>query len=194
VHRGAGLTSSLEYAVVATASIALHLAQRGFRVRLITADGDEASAYWHEQGALTTEAGPLLESLAVLREVNIGHLRSAWMADSHQAGLLVAVLGEIHGHDQSVLSKMRHGASNALALVLDVDRWTRDPGQRTGPPNGLDSGQGAGADGAVSMLAANGWVGVAARPDDTLVSVWEQLGLTGRRRPVSAPTWEGRVS
>src|SRR6478735_7978984 len=32
VHRGAGLTSSLEYAVVATASIALHLAQRGFGV------------------------------------------------------------------------------------------------------------------------------------------------------------------
>ncbi len=186
VHRGAGLTSSLEYAVVATASIALHLAQRGFRVRLITADGDEASASWHEQGALATESGPLLESLAVLQEVKVSHLRSAWMADSHQAGLLVSVLGEIGPHDQSVLAKMRHGASNSLALVLDVDRWTRDSSSR--------GNKGAAtADGAVAMLAANGWVGVTARPDDPLVSVWEKLGLTGRRRPESAPSW-GRVS
>jgi uncharacterized protein (DUF58 family) len=181
VHRGAGLTSSLEYAVVATASIALHLARRGFRVRLVTADGDEAAASWHEQGTVSTEAGPLLESLAVLQEAQIGHLRSAWMADSHQAGLLVAVLGEISTHDQSVLSKMRHGASNALAVVLDVDRWVRDSARPTA------------TEGAVPLLAANGWVAVKAGPEDTLPSVWEQLGLTSRRRPESAPSW-GRVS
>ena len=118
----------------------------------------------------------------MLREVQIGHLRSAWMADSHQAGLLVAVLGAISNHDQSVLSKMRHGSSNALAVVLDVDRWTRDGGSRA-----------AANEGAVPMLAANGWVAVAAGPDDALPSVWEQLGLTSRRRPESAPSW-GRVS
>jgi hypothetical protein len=103
------------------------------------------------------------------------------MADSHQNGLLVAVLGELGNHDQSVLTKMRHGASNALAIALDVDRWVRD------------GGRSASTDGTVPLLAANGWVAVKAGPEDTLPSVWEQLGLTSRRRPESAPSW-GRVS
>ena len=67
VHRGAGPASSLEYAVSAAASIAIHLAQRGFRVRLISASGTSLGEGWHEAGASAAEAGPLLESLAVLR-------------------------------------------------------------------------------------------------------------------------------
>jgi len=186
VHRGAGLTSSLEYAVVATASIAMHLAQRGFRVRLITADGDEASASWHEQGAVAPEAGPLLESLAMLVPLEQAYLRTTWLADSHQTGLLVAVLGEVGQHDQSVLSKMQHGASSALALVLDIDRWARHEAARDGRAPGP-------AGNAVALLAASGWYAVTAAPGDAIPTVWEQLGLTGRRRAEAAPSW-GRLS
>ena len=182
VHRGAGVSSSLEYAVVATASIAMHLAQRGFRVRLVTAEGDEASVSWHEHGSVSPEAGPLLESLAVVQPASQAHLRTGWLSDSHQGGLLVAVLGDVAGHDQAVLAKMRHGAGTSLALVLDVDRWTREP-----------SATSRSADAVVALLAAGGWVAVTAGPQDKLPAVWEQVGLTGRRRPEAAPTW-GRVS
>ena len=38
-HRGDGPASSLEWAVSAAASVAVHLVQRGFSVRLVTAPG-----------------------------------------------------------------------------------------------------------------------------------------------------------
>ena len=77
------------------------------------------------------------------------------MADSHQAGLLVAVLGEISTPDQSVLSRMRHGASNALAVALDVDRWARDGSARSAGT----------APAPCALLTANGWVAVTAGPE-----------------------------
>ena len=50
-HRGHGAASSLEYAVSAAASVALHLAQRGFMVRLVTADGEDRDTLWHDRRA-----------------------------------------------------------------------------------------------------------------------------------------------
>ncbi len=64
-HRGQGLSSSLESAVTAAASVALHLSQRGFMVRLTTATGEHEATSWHMREA-TSNARPLLESLAVL--------------------------------------------------------------------------------------------------------------------------------
>ena len=42
-HRGQGIASSLEAAVSAAASIAVHLSQRGFTVRLVTAAGEDSA-------------------------------------------------------------------------------------------------------------------------------------------------------
>jgi uncharacterized protein (DUF58 family) len=66
-HRGTGAASSLEHAVSVAASVAVHLVQRGFVVRLVTAVGDEQGGSWHEHSSVSAETGPLLESLAVLR-------------------------------------------------------------------------------------------------------------------------------
>ena len=46
-HQGQGIASSLESAVSAAASIAVHLGQRGFTVRLVTSSGDDLSTTWH---------------------------------------------------------------------------------------------------------------------------------------------------
>src|SRR5690349_11740137 len=67
-HRGQGIASSLEAAVSAAASIAVHLTRRGFAVRLVTATGEEPGSAWHVRGA-ELNAGPLLESLAVVTPV-----------------------------------------------------------------------------------------------------------------------------
>jgi len=167
-HRGAGPSSSLEYAVVAAASIAMHLTQRGFRVRLVTADGNESGHVWHEHGALDGEAGALLESLAVLTDTVRVDVDASWLTDTHATGLLVAVLGQVLPADRAVLSRMRHAASSPLAIALDVDRWSGGAA-RQGPTPG------------VRLLNAHGWRAVSAGPGDQLPTVWKQLALTGGR-------------
>lgn len=176
VHRGSGLASSFEHAVSVAASVALHLAQRGFRVRLVTADGSEQGQSWHEHGAMSTETGPLLESLAVLPAVDRPRSDTTWLGDVHQTGLLVAVLGDVTTADRPVLSRMQHAARSPMAVVLDVDAWAggsrpaRDETDERGTPG-------------TRLLTAQGWRAVAAGPVDPIPTVWQELGLAGRRRP-----------
>jgi uncharacterized protein (DUF58 family) len=174
VHRGAGPAASLEYAVSAAASIAVHLTQRGFRVRLVTAEGTDTSHTWHEHGAVASEAGPLLESLAVLQPVARVGLDISWLSDAQPTGLLIAVLGETPAADAPALARMQHAAHNPLALTLDVDRWVRGGG-------GADPGSGSPLSASVGLLLAKGWRAVQVGPEDSVGAAWQQLGLTGRR-------------
>lgn len=167
VHRGTGPGSSFEYAVELTASVALHLAQRGFRVRLVTADDGSRSGRWHEHGAPGTETSVLMESLAVLTEVDRVHPDAAWLHDTHPTGLLVAVLGELQATDRALLTRMRHAASTPLALSLDVDRWVR-PASAEGET-------------ATRLLTAWGWRAASVGPGQRHRSAWQELGLLGRR-------------
>ena len=58
-HRGSGAASSLEHAVSAAASIAVHLVQRGFSVRLVTAAGsDHGSVLARAHGQLGRDRAP----------------------------------------------------------------------------------------------------------------------------------------
>ena len=182
VHRGSGPASSLEYAVTAGASVAMHLTQRGFRVRLVTADGNQDGRVWHEHGALDAEAGALLESLAVMTDTNRADIDGSWLTDSHATGLLVAVLGEVRPADRPALSRMRHAASSPLAIALDVDTWSAGgAGLAVTAPTR-----------AVRLLTTHGWRAVAAGPRDPLPTVWKQLALTGVRRSGPAVATPGR--
>jgi hypothetical protein len=145
-----------------TASIAVHLAQRGFQVRLLTAAGEEHGAAWHERTALAAETGPLLEALAVVGEAPASQLDVGWLQDVGHTGLLVAVLGRVVDYDKPALSRIRHSATTAMAVSLEV-------GDHTG-----DTDTGAG------WLKAHGWKAVAAGPRDPLPTVWETLGRSAR--------------
>ena len=57
-HRGQGIASSLEAAVSAAASIAVHLSQRGFTVRLVTAAGEDPNNAWHYRDADLNTGSP----------------------------------------------------------------------------------------------------------------------------------------
>jgi uncharacterized protein (DUF58 family) len=178
-HRGTGLGSSLEYAVSAAASIAVHLSSRGYRVRLVTAGGD-ADRSWHDVGTVSNEASALLESLAVLRTVVRVDLDSTWLGEAQQGGLLVAVLGETFPADRTVLRRMHHGATTAMALALDARSWD---GRAADPGRVLPS---------VTMLTSLGWRAVAAGHDDPIDAAWQRLGLTVRRgRDVRPETLTG---
>ncbi|MFC7497556.1 MULTISPECIES: DUF58 domain-containing protein [unclassified Nocardioides] len=161
-HRGQGIASSLEAAVSAAASIAVHLTRRGFAVRLVTATGEEPGSAWHLRGA-DLNAAPLLEALAVVAPVQQGRLETGWLAEGSHGGLTVAVFGGVDVADRPVLRRMQHHAGSALAIAVDVDAWI-----------------GAAGDGGATtrVLAQQGWRAVALRPRDRLDTVWQELGHT----------------
>ncbi|MGZ4429291.1 MAG: DUF58 domain-containing protein [Nocardioidaceae bacterium] len=180
-HRGSGPASSLEHAVSIAASIAVHLVQRGFSVRLVTAAGEEPAASWHEHGAHSTETGPLLESLAVVREVSQTHLDVKWLHEGGHSGLLVAVVGAVTEHDQPTMVRMRHSATSALALALDVGAWAR------GTATDRDTRT-------ATWLKTNGWKAATAGPRDPVPALWQELGLATRAkdsRPPRLTVWGG---
>ena len=160
-HRGQGIASSLEAAVSATASIAVHLSRRGFAVRLVTATGEDPSSAWHLREA-DLNTGPLLEALAVVQAVHQIHLETSWLSEAAHGGLTVAVFGGVEATDLPVLRRMQHQAGSAVAIALDVDAWLGAP---AGP-------------GATRVIGQQGWRAVRLGPRDRLDAVWQELGHT----------------
>jgi uncharacterized protein (DUF58 family) len=161
-HRGQGIASSLEAAVSAAASIAVHLSHRGFTVRLVTAAGEDPSSAWHFRDA-DLNTGPLLEALAVVQPLQAAAIDTGWLTEHGSGGLTVAVLGGVEAGDVPVLRRMQHHAGSALAIALDVEAW-------------ISSGAAPG--GATPVLAQQGWRAVPLRPRDRLETVWQDLGRT----------------
>lgn len=160
-HRGQGIASSLEAAVSTAASIAVHLTARGFAVRLVTAAGEEPGSAWHERGA-DLNAGPLLESLAILEPVHQGLLETSWIGEGAHGGLTVAVFGAVENRDLPVLRRMQLHAGSAIAVAVDADAWA---GAAPGP-------------GAAPLLGQQGWRAVTLHPRDRLDAIWQELAHT----------------
>ena len=147
--------------MVAAASIAVHLSQRGFAVRLVTADGEDPGTVWHDRASVIN-TGPLLESLAILEPARQGDIDTRWLPEASHSGLTVAVLGAVYERDQPALRRMRLHASSALAVALDVPLWSHP----AGPGGTLE----------VTALANLGWRAVTLSPTDRLPAVWQELG------------------
>lgn len=155
-HRGLGAASSFEAAVRVAASVATHLAHRGYQVRLVTADpGDHA--LWHDRDVERNTAS-LLESLALLRTSPATRLDGSWLTEQGHGGVVVAVLGAIGEPDAPVLRQMQSHTAVPLAISLDVDAWV---GRSTGS--------------AAPLLASRGWRAVPLGPQDRLDAAWQDL-------------------
>ncbi|GAA4095631.1 DUF58 domain-containing protein [Nocardioides kongjuensis] len=157
-HRGQGPASSLEAAVIAAASVAMHLEQHGYAVQLCTADGIGGGA----AGDPTLGAERALEHLAVVEMAHRSTLDVTWSGEQARGGVVVAVLGGFLPEDNAALRRIRHDAGAALALVLDVDQWS--PSR---------AGLGAAAVAPVTSLA---WRATALGPRDHLDVAWRELG------------------
>jgi hypothetical protein len=165
VHRGQGPDSSIERAVTAAASIAVHLATQGFQVRLVSALGEEVEHGWHD-GDVATSSKPLLESLAVLPTVNVDELLTTWVDETVTSGMCVAVLGELDNHDRVFLSRLHHRGSASYAVVLDVDSWAARSASPTRP----------GQLPATAWLQKHGWKAAALSRGGSLPAAWQELG------------------
>ncbi|PWN03572.1 DUF58 domain-containing protein [Nocardioides silvaticus] len=169
-HRGQGLGSSFEFAVVAAASLVLHLDQHGYAVRLVLADGT---------GADETSTA-VLERLALVTTVQRPTLDLGWSGDQTRGGLVVAVLGGLEQTDSLALRQLRHDAGTALALVLDVDQWG---GRSTASASELPA----------ESVAGLGWRAVTLGPRDRIDSAWRDLGRASGRTAAAAGLAGGRT-
>ena len=168
-HRGEGLASSLETAIVVAASVAIHLTSRGYTVRLVTATGEDPATSWQHADTEVT-AGRLLEALAMVESLPNTTLETGWLREQGAGALTVAVVGGLSGPDLSVMRRVQHHAGTSLAVALDVDAWgaTRLPGG-----------------GATGWLLQQGWRAVGLTPDDRIDGAWQKLGAVRGVRGVA---------
>jgi uncharacterized protein (DUF58 family) len=158
-HRGQGADSSLERAVTVAASVAVHLTQRGYQVRLVSAAGDAGEVAWHDTTPPSPE--PILDRLAVLPASGAVHLHDAWVDETVTGGLLIAVLGALDDHDIGMLARIRLHGGTTLAVALDTPSWT-------GPRQTASDG--------AQRLRRHGWKAASLARGGSVATTWQELG------------------
>ena len=179
-HRGDGPASTFEWAVTATASVACHLARRGYGLRLLDLDGQpvRTNAPVSDDALPAQEAeGPLLDALAVVTTQGrtVPRITDPAVRERARDGLVVAVLADLDPAHVQQLAGLRRGRATAVALIADTEQW---PGPRRTP---------AAADRlerSVAVLRSHGWRVSVCAPGDDLATAWR--GLSRGRSSVAA--------
>lgn len=176
-HRGSGPTSSFETAVAAAASVAYHLAERGFTLRLV-GERDQLSAR-------AARCEQLLEQLATVQTSPTAELPGIWRALARRSagrGVLVAITAL---PDATHLRRMVTAGRDfgvRIALLLDTATFAGEPPGDHAAPTGA--------------LRAAGWRAVVVGADDRLDERWAALTAQrhrpGQRAPRSGAATGGR--
>lgn len=147
-HRGSRTDSTLEVAISAAGSIALHLAAAGYQVRFVSASGDEIGRGWHD-GDTALNTAVLLEALALLQRAEQPVLDASWIDDTTGQSLLIGVFGTLTTADLPYLHRLRrHGVTNH---ALSTDPATTD------------------------FLTREGWRAVHLSAGERLPGAWQEL-------------------
>ncbi|MFF3766812.1 DUF58 domain-containing protein [Streptomyces sp. NPDC001922] len=175
-HRGSGPDSAFEWAVSGAASVAMHLLEQGFSVRLLTDCGSAVPGPEGSGGDSSAAAGLLLETLAVVEtSEEEGFSRAYDVLRGGSEGLLVAFLGSLDDEQAAVVARMRARTGSAVAFVLDGAAW---------------AGESRPADRASfrhreQRLREAGWTVLAVSPGDALPELWRRAD--GQRTSEGAP-------
>ena len=200
-HQGSGPDSAFEWAVTAAASVAVHLLERGFSVRLLTDTGSSVpgpdGAGGFAGGAESAgAAGLLLDTLAVVEHSDEEGLSSAYdVLRGGSEGLLIGFFGDLDDEQAAVAGRMRQRSGAAVAFVLDGDAWTRGPGGIR-----FSGGEVPLAD-RLRMLREAGWTALPVKPGAMFADLWRSAdrALVREDRPLrpgaaAAPTAPGAGS
>ncbi|UQU63172.1 DUF58 domain-containing protein [Couchioplanes caeruleus] len=164
-HRGEGPTSSFEWAVSATASIAVHLRQAGYKLRLVTGTGIDLDA---------TEAGgegAILDTLADVKLSQTGDISVLVDAVRRRSdgGLVIGLFGALSGAEAEVLSGLRGNGATCIGFAVDSSTWVT----MTAPDRQEADRQHA----ATSLaLVRSGWRSVPVAHGDSLAALWPAAG------------------
>jgi uncharacterized protein (DUF58 family) len=191
-YQGTGPDSAFEWAVAGSASVAVHMLERGYSVRLLTDTG--SSVPGPDGGSFGADssdaAGIMLDTLAV-----VDHSDGTGLSLAHEVlragseGLLVAFLGDLDEEQAAVVGRMRQRTGGAVAFVMDSSAWTaRDPAYPD-PPLGADARSGAGGTESgtrrtVRMLREAGWTVLQVSAGDGLTELWQRADRYRSREEV----------
>jgi len=177
-HAGDGPAASFEWAVSAAASIAVHLRQAGYKLRLVTVGAAEERAGRSraaDPAGIDADAvdasgdGALLDHLAQVRLSSRGDLRHLVDLVRRRAdgGLVIALLGTVAAADGAALAALRGNGATCLAFLIDSSTW------RPLAPEAREAADQAHAAAALSLLHS-GWRVVGVAHGDQLPALWPQ--------------------
>jgi uncharacterized protein (DUF58 family) len=167
-HRGDGPTSSLEWAISAAASVSLHLAGRGFEMRMVTDSGAEVSSAGLGGGF----DGALLDALAVIGPSTGRSLHTGVDIARRQGGegLMIAIVGALTADDADRLARLRDGdRSTGVVFMLDTETWVSHAPQTIAESRQLRSQT-------IAMLVNAGWKVVDVHRGADLADLWAGVG------------------
>jgi uncharacterized protein (DUF58 family) len=174
-HRGDGPDSSLEWAVSAAASVAVHLAHSGYTLRLLTDTGTDLDAT-----SLGGESA-VLDHLAEVRPSRRGGLELAaqQLRRPGGEGLVVAVLGLVDPDEITGLAAAAAAGNTCVAILLDAAGWTGlSPTRRAAAAATYET--------SIHLLTRAGWHVLPARPGTALPDLWTQAAPNV---PASGGVW-----
>ena len=184
-HRGEGPTASFEWAVAAAASVAVHLRQAGYKLRLVTDAGIDVEA---------TEIGGdglLLDYLADVRLSQRGDVAQLVerVRQRTDGGLVIAMLGTLTTAEAEVLRGLRTNGATCIGFLVDSSTWLNlPPAART---------EAEAAHGAAALaLLQSGWRVVGVDHGSKLAALWPQASRGSQGfawRAVLAETVAGGV-
>ncbi|MFJ9816227.1 DUF58 domain-containing protein [Streptomyces sp. NPDC101151] len=171
-YEGAGPDSAFEWAVSGTASVLVHMLERGFTVRLLTDNGSsvpgggaDGFAGVGQDGA--DAAGLMMDTLAVIDHSDGTGLSRAYdLLRGGNEGLLIAFLGDLDEEQAAVVAKMRQRSGGAVAFVLDPDTWVRETTDVPGPGHRHEE--------RLRMLREAGWTVLGVPRGASLNDLWRQ--------------------
>jgi uncharacterized protein (DUF58 family) len=175
-HRGDGPGSSFEWAVSAVASVAVHLAQDGYALRLLTDSGaDLHTAIGGNTAALLLDQ---LSEVQASRNASVAPIVDALRRNSGE-GLVVAVLGHLDSADAELLTRARSGSTVGVAILVDSSSWVGlSPRMRAEAQEEYAA--------VVRRLGTAGWRVVEARHGTLLPALWPHASIRGGAHRVAA--------
>ncbi|WP_250030463.1 DUF58 domain-containing protein [Paractinoplanes maris] len=160
-HRGEGPTASFEWAVSATASIAMHLRQAGYKLRLVTGSGIDIDA------AEATGEGIILDTLADVKLAQNGDLSVLveQVRRRSDGGLVIGIFGALTVPEAELLAGLRGNGATCIGFAIDSSTWINlSPGER----QEADREHSA----AALALVHSGWRSVPVVHGSTLPALW----------------------
>jgi uncharacterized protein (DUF58 family) len=169
-HRGEGPTASFEWAVSATASIAMHLRQAGYKLRLVTGSGIDIDA-----SELSGE-GLILDTLADVKTSTSGDISVLveQVRRRSDGGLVIGIFGSLTVAEAELLSGLRGNGATCIGFAIDSSTWVS---MTAGDRQEADREHAA----AALALVQSGWRSVPVAHGSTLPTLWPAAarGSTG---------------
>jgi uncharacterized protein (DUF58 family) len=127
-HAGRGINNSMEWAISAAASIAIHFLDDGFGIEIYEAEGP-----MHIAGAMGQHSSAsqevVINRLTDLKARQTATLHYAIEAASvdRPGQLVIAILGRMGVEDAQALLRLRRNRAQGIALLLDIDSFAEGP-------------------------------------------------------------------